>query len=54
MLVQQELLRSGAEHNKTHCHVIPVEVQPWSDAVDRAYEAMSDRWDSSNALGYPW
>jgi hypothetical protein len=54
MLVQRELLRSGAEHNKTHCHVIPVAAQPWSDAVDRAYEAMSDRWDSSNALGYPW
>jgi hypothetical protein len=39
---------------RSHCYVIPVEAQPWSDAVDRAYEAMSDRWDSSNALGYPW
>jgi hypothetical protein len=54
MLVQRELLRRGTEHDKTHCYVISVKARPWSDAVDRAYDAMSDRWDSSTALGYPW
>jgi hypothetical protein len=54
ILVQEELLRRGAEHNKTHCHVISVDARPWSDAVDRAYGEMSDWWDYSTALGYPW
>jgi hypothetical protein len=55
-LVQRELLRRGAGHEETHnhCYVVSVNARPWSDAVDRAYEAMSDRWDSSTALGYPW
>jgi hypothetical protein len=51
MLVQDELLRRGREHNRTRCHVVFVDARPWSDAVDRARSEMSDRWDSSNALG---
>jgi broad-specificity NMP kinase len=54
MLVQQELISRGAEHGRTHCWVINVDARPWHDAVGRAYQEMSDRWDSSNALGYPW
>lgn len=53
-LVQEELLRRGAEHNKTHCHVIPVAARPWPDAVRRAREEMSDWWDYSTALGGYW
>jgi 2-phosphoglycerate kinase len=52
LLVQRELLRRGYEHDRaTHCSIIPTEARPWADAVDRARSAMSDEWDSFNALG---
>ncbi|CAM3317202.1 hypothetical protein KIPE111705_01875 [Kibdelosporangium persicum] len=51
MLVQDELVRRGREHNRTRCHVVFVDARPWSDAVDRARGEMNDRWDSGNALG---
>jgi hypothetical protein len=54
MLVQNELLRRGAEHNKAHCQVIFASARPWSDAVDRIYWEMSDWWDYRTALGGPW
>jgi 2-phosphoglycerate kinase len=54
MLVQEELLRRGHEHNKTRCEVISTDARPWPDAVERAYGKMSDRWDYRNALGSSW
>jgi len=54
MLVQQELLQRGAEHNKAHCQVIFAGARPWSDAVERVYWEMSDWWDYRTALGGPW
>ncbi|GAA4011610.1 hypothetical protein GCM10022247_37570 [Allokutzneria multivorans] len=53
MLVQEELLRRGAEHrrNHVHCEVVRVPARPWADAVDRAGRDMNELWDSRNALG---
>ncbi|MCP3803332.1 hypothetical protein NLX83_29070 [Allokutzneria sp. A3M-2-11 16] len=53
MLVQEELLRRGREHDRTHvhCRVVFTAARPWSDAVTRARSEMNDYWDYRNALG---
>lgn len=52
-LVQEELLRRGRQHKRTHvtCEVLSIAARPWPDAVDRALSKMDDLWDSRNALG---
>lgn len=54
ILIQEELVRRGNAHGAGHCRVLYAPAGAASGSVEAVYDAMSDFWDSSTALGGLW